>query len=95
MAFCSISLRNTFFPLKLIFVCENEVKHKDRINVTSIGRGNRFILLNILFLSQIIRIANYKTEDKFRAFLVLRKSLLGKLLWRKGLIQRFMFLVQI
>ena len=48
MAVYSTSLKGTFFALKLIYVYENEMKHKDRINVTYIGKGDQFILLNIL-----------------------------------------------
>ena len=39
MAVYSTSLKDTFFALKLIYVYENEMKHKDRINVTSTWRG--------------------------------------------------------
>ena len=48
MVVCSISLRDTFLPLKLISVYEKKMKHKDKINVTYTRRGDRFIVLNIL-----------------------------------------------
>ena len=72
MAVCSTSLKDTFFALKLIYVYENEMKHKDRINVTSTwgGGGDQFILLNILkksfaevYTYQISYDTNSKTHD--------------------------------
>ena len=48
---CSTLLWDTFFRLKLISVYENEMKHKDGINVTSTGTGDQFISLNILWKS--------------------------------------------
>ena len=55
MAVCSTSLKDTFFALKLIYVYENEMKHKDRINVTSTwgGWGERSIHLAEYFEEEL------------------------------------------